>query len=459
MYKSIFRNVYLYVGEEFMKKRKNLLKLAAPIFIEILLFMLLGVADIFMLSQFDDRAAGAVGAANQIINNLNLIFAIISAGTAILVAQNYGANNKKEIENVSAVSILVNLILGIVVSIGIIFWGSTILKSIGVTPDLMKYASEYITIVGGALFLQSILNTAAVIARSHGYTKETMLITVVMNVLNIFGDAIFIFGLFGAPVLGAKGVAIATTFSRFIATIFAYVFLFKKVVPITMFSHLKEKPMKVLKNLVKIGFPSAMENMSYSLSQTLVMSLILANLGETAYITRTYVWTICWFAMLFSIAIGQANQIMIGQAVGAREFNNAYNLGLKNFKISLIFSVLGGIVLFFFGKVFMGLYTDNTEIIILGAATLAVDAFLEPGRTFNIVLINGLRGAGDVIFPVVIAMIMMWGFGVGAGYFFGVVLGYGLPGFWVGFLLDEWVRGLLMYFRWRGRKWSNKFLV
>ncbi|WP_461205334.1 MATE family efflux transporter [Clostridium sp. DL1XJH146] len=440
-------------------KRKTLLQLAAPIFVEMLLFMLLGTADIFMLSHFNDKAAGAVGASNQLINNLNLIFAIISAGTAVLVAQNFGANKKEEIERVSAVSITTNLILGIIISISMVFLGEPILELMGVTSDLMIYASDYIKIVGGALFLQSVLNTVAVIARSHGFTKESMYITMGMNIVNILGDAIFIFGLFGAPILGAKGVAIATTFSRFCATIVALIFLFKKVLPISIFSHLKDKPMNSLKKLIKIGFPSAMENMNYSVAQTVLMSIILVNMGEISYITRTYVWTFCWFAMLFSIAIGQATQIMIGQAVGAKELDKAYQIGLKNFKISVIFATIGGLLLFFFGKSFMGLYTDNTEIIALGAATLTVDAFLEPGRTFNIVLINGLRGAGDVIFPVVMAMILMWSVAVAGGYFFGVILGFGLPGIWIGLLLDEWLRGLAMYFRWKSKKWMNKGLV
>ncbi|WP_018247623.1 MATE family efflux transporter [Orenia marismortui] len=442
-----------------MEKRKNLYQLAGPIFIEILLFMLLGVADIFMLSQFDDRAAGAVGASNQLIGNLNLIFVIISAGTAVLVAQNVGAKRRDEVEKVSAVSLAMNLIVGIIISISMIFFGDQILIKIGVTPDLMKYASEYITIVGGALFFQAILNTLTAIIRSHGYTKETMIITVIMNIINIFGDAVFIFGLLGVPVLGVKGVAIATTFSRICATIAAFIFLFKKILSIKMFSHLNERPLIVLKKLFKIGFPAAMENMSYSLSQTVLMSIILINLGESAYITRTYVWTIVSFAMLFSIAIGQANQIMIGQLVGAREIEEAYQTGLKNFKIAMIFSVLGGIILFFFGQRFMSFYTQTDSIIMLGAVTLMVDAFLEPGRNFNIVLINGLRGAGDVIFPVVMAIISMWGIGVLGGYFFGIVLGYGLPGIWVGLLLDEWFRGICVLFRWRSRRWTKKALL
>ncbi len=442
-----------------MNKRKNLYQLAGPILIEILLFMLLGVADIFMLSKFDDRAAGAVGASNQIIGNLNIIFAIISAGTAVLVAQNVGAKRYKEVEKVSAVSLVMNLGIGMIISLIMVFFGDYILNKIGVTPDLMKYASNYIKIVGGALFFQAVLNTLTAIIRSHGYTKESMMITVVMNIVNIFGDAVFIFGLFGAPVLGVTGVAVATTFSRIVATFVAFLFLVKKILSINMFKSLKKEPINVFKKLVKIGFPSAMENMSYSLAQTVLMSIILINLGETAYITRTYVWTITWFAMIFAIAIGQANQIMIGQLVGAGKIDEAYLTGLKNFKIAMVFSVLGGVALFFFGRFFVGLYTSNHQIIMLGGAVLVVDAFLEPGRAFNIVLINGLRGAGDVIFPVVMAVISMWGVSVLGGYFFGVILGYGLPGIWLGLVLDEWLRGICMLFRWRSKKWTKKALV
>jgi putative MATE family efflux protein len=442
-----------------MEKRKSLYQLAGPIFIEILLFMLLGVADIFMLSQFDDRAAGAVGASNQVIANLNLIFVIISAGTAVLVAQNVGAKRKDEVERVSAISLAVNLLIGIIISIIMIFSGDYILLKIGLTSDLMKYASEYITIVGGALFFQAILNTLTAIIRSHGYAKQSMIITVIMNIINIFGDAIFIFGLFGAPVLGVKGVAIATTFSRIFATIVAFVFLFKKLLPLTIFSHLKERPVRVLKKLFKIGFPSAMENMSYNLAQTVLMTIILVNFGEMSYITRTYAWMIGWFVMLFSIAIGQASQIMIGHLVGANEIEQAYETGLKNFKISMVFTAIGSIFIFFFGKYLIGFYTDNSEIIILGTSVLMIDAFLEPGRNFNVVLINTLRGAGDVIFPVVMAIISMWGVAVLGGYFFGVVLGYGLPGIWLGMTCDEWIRGICMFFRWRSRRWTKKSMV
>ncbi|MGB4045002.1 MAG: MATE family efflux transporter, partial [Halanaerobiales bacterium] len=296
---------------------KKLHQLAIPILIESLLFMLLGVADIFMLSNYSDWAAGAVGAANQFIGNMHLLFAIVSTGTAVLVAQNVGARRYKAVEKVASVALVLNFFLGLIIGLTMIFFGNSILEKMGVTADLMAYASQYLTIVGGALFFQAILNTVTAIIRSHGHTRQTMYITVLMNIINILGDVLLIFGLFGFPELGVKGAAIATAFSKIIATIIALIFMFKKILPLKMFLSLKEKPLNELGGLIKIGFPSAMESMCYSLSQTAIMSIILINLGDNAYIARTYVMTIARFVMIFFNSIGQASQIMIGQLIGA----------------------------------------------------------------------------------------------------------------------------------------------
>ncbi|MDI9478528.1 MAG: MATE family efflux transporter [Bacillota bacterium] len=438
---------------------KKLHQLAIPILIESLLFMLLGVADIFMLSNYSDWAAGAVGAANQFIGNMHLLFAIVSTGTAVLVAQNVGARRYKAVEKVASVALVLNFFLGLIIGLTMIFFGNSILEKMGVTADLMAYASQYLTIVGGALFFQAILNTVTAIIRSHGHTRQTMYITVLMNIINILGDVLLIFGLFGFPELGVKGAAIATAFSKIIATIIALIFMFKKILPLKMFLSLKEKPLNELGGLIKIGFPSAMESMCYSLSQTAIMSIILINLGDNAYIARTYVMTIARFVMIFFNSIGQASQIMIGQLIGAARIEEAYETGLRNYKTAMFFTVLASSGMAILSRYLIRIFTDDPVIIKIAVPVMIVDAFLEAGRAFNVVLINNLRGAGDVIFPVMMAMFSMWLFGVLGGYVFGVTLGYGLIGIWVGNLLDEWLRGISMYFRWKGRKWTEKLVV
>ncbi len=440
-------------------KKLNLYQLTWPIFVEIFLIMLLGSVDIIMLGHFSDHAAGAVAASNQLINFVNWIFVIISGGGSVLVAQNIGANRRGEVEKVVVVSLFVNLILGFVLSICMVFFSHSLLKLMGVTPDLMHYASLYTKIVGGMMFLQALLNTMAVTIRNHGFTKVTMKITIGMNVINVLGDAISVFGFLGIPVLGVTGVAVATVLSKFIAIVVMAVFLFRRIITLSSLKILFNFPSEILRKIIKIGVPSAGENISFNFSNIVVTWIIFTFISQEAYIARAYVMNTVQFALIFSMAIGQATQIMVGQLVGAKEFDEAYMTCLRNFKYAMLFSISTGLLLLFFGKFFMGFFTDDPTIIALGAAVLIVDGFLEPGRSFNLVLINGLRGSGDVVFPVVFGIISGWGFRIGVGYLFGVVLGYGLVGIFIAFLLDEWFRGVFMFLRWKSRKWIKKVLV
>lgn len=150
---------------------------------------------------------------------------------------------------------------------------------------------------------------------------------------------------------------------------------------------------------------------------------------------------------------------MIGQLIGAARIEEAYETGLRNFKTAMFFTVLASSGMAILSRYLIRIFTDDPVIIKIAVPVMIVDAFLEAGRAFNVVLINNLRGAGDVIFPVMMAMFSMWLFGVLGGYVFGVTLGYGLIGIWVGNLLDEWLRGISMYFRWKGRKWTEKLVV
>lgn len=441
------------------EKKITLVSLALPIFFEAILFIMLGFVDIIILSRISDQAAGAVGATNQIMSFFNIVFAIISSGTAVLISQFIGAKESKEAQKTVIVSLSVILLVGALCSFVLVVWNEAILDLIGVTEGLMPFGRTYLGIVGGFLFAQGVLNICTVSMRSYGHAKQTLVITASMNVLNIIGDLVLGFGLLGLPALGVKGVAIATSFSRVVATIAALIYVFKNLVPPSAVLYLRKFPHRILSKLLKVGIPSAMENMSYNVSQLVVTSIILYNLGETMYITRTYVWTMLSISFIFSISIGMANQMLVGRLVGEEKFDEAFHECMKNFRLSFFFSLLVGAVFYFLGHQLIGIFTDDPAIIAWGGAVAMINAFLEPGRTFNIVIINGLRGAGDVVFPVVIAIIFMWLLAVGAGYFFGVILGWGLPGIWVGLLLDEWVRGLIMYGRWQSRKWRTKSLV
>src|SRR5690625_5187132 len=116
-------------------------------------------------------------------------------------------------------------------------------------------------------------------------------------------------------------------------------------------------------------------------------------------------------------------------------------------------------IIYLISKPFLGIFTDNSSIIEIGSFLLLLTVVLEPGRAFNMVMISSLRAAGDVKFPVYIGIVVMWGIGVTAAWFFAIYLGLGLTGIWIAFIADEWIRGMFMLRRWRKQQWVSMNFV
>lgn len=445
--------------EHEIKLEENLFKITWPIFIEALLFMLLGSVDIFMLGKYSDDAVGAVGIVNQIINMLNLLFAIITAGTTIICSQYIGAKKKEEdIMKLVGTSLVINVILGIILSLIIFLFSDFILKCMNVAPEFMLYSTQFIEIVGGFIVIQAIILTFTSVLRSFGFTKICMYTTLVMNGLNIILNYILIFGNYGAPSLGVQGSAIATTVSKIVGTIFLGCYLFKKVLPNFSTKYLKSIAKQEFKNILHMGVPAAGENISYSLAK-LVATVILTHISIAAVTTNSYINNICIFIFVFSVSIGQGSAILVGRLVGRGNLEDAYKLCFSSLKKAFVVSTVLGIIVAILGRQIFGIFTNNEEILALGASVLFINAFLEPGRTFNLVIINCLRACGDVRFPVYVGICSMWTVGVGLAYIFSITLNLGMPGMWIALALDEWVRGIIMYFRWKNKKWYGKSVI
>lgn len=441
-----------------MKKLK-LFNLAWPIFIETALFMLLGFVDVFVLSEYDDMAASAVNTANQVISIVTIVFTVISGASAVLISQYLGAENQKGASRIAALSLTFNLVFGFIISAVLVMFSTPILSFIGAKGAILEFAGQYLSIVGGFLFLQAVLNAISVIIRNHGMTQISMYVTVGMNIINTVLDVVFVLGLFGLPRMGVAGVAIATTFSRVVGTIILLIVLFSKIEKITIFRLLKPFPWKDVVNIIKIGVPSALESFLYNLSQLVVTSIVLNCLTDVELITKTYVQNVTMFFYIFSVSIGQASQILTGHLVGANKLDEAYKQGFRAYRNALLITMATSVIGIIFRTQLMGIFTENTEVIALGANILIINIVLEFGRTTNLVVIACLRGAGDVFFPTGCAIFSMWVISALGSYIFAVVLGMGIYGLWIAFAADECFRGILMIWRWKTGKWRNKRLA
>lgn len=447
-----------------MTKAKNhnrklrMFALTWPIFIELLLHMLMGNADTLMLSQYSDNSVAAVGVSNQVLSIVIVLYSFISAGTSILIAQNIGARNNLAAKEISSVSLSINLAFGLVLSLAVVLLGESLLKGMNLPANLMDEARTYLMIVGGFSFFEALIMASSAILRSNGFTRDMMYITIAMNILNVIGNYIFIFGPFGLPVLGVEGVAYSTVFSRVLGVVATVFILVKRLPGWISIKQLAKWPKKHVKNLLSIGIPSAGEHLSYEGSQVII-TYFVAMLGTEALTAKIYVQNITSFIFLFSLSVALGNQIIIGHKVGAREHESAYHRCMKSLKQALLLTFAASAVIAVFSEELLGIFTENTEIIKVASILILLALILEPGRAINLVVISSLKAAGDVQFPVILGILSMWGVSVTLAYLLGIHFGMGLAGIWIAFIIDEWFRGILMIWRWNKRKWTAKSFV
>ena len=438
--------------------KKNLISLIIPIFFELLLVTIVGNIDTIMLGYYSDEAVGAIGGITQLLNIQNVIFSFINMATAILTAQFLGAKDYKRVKQVISVSLVLNVLLGLILGGIYLFFWESLLQKINLPGELIGIGKYYFQMVGGLCILQGIILSCGAILKSHGRPTETLIINVGVNILNIIGNAFFIFGWLGMPVLGPTGVGISTVISRGIGCVAAFYmmcrycnFTFKK-------KYIKPFPFKIVKNILSIGLPTAGENLAWNVGQLMIVAMV-NTMGTTIIASRTYLMLISSFTMTLSIALGQGTAIQVGHLVGAGEIKEVYHKCLKSLKIALIFAFVTTSLVFLFRKPIMSIFTTNPDILKASLKIFPLMILLEMGRVFNIVIINSLHAAGDIKFPMFMGITCVFTVAVLFSYLFGISLGWGLAGIWLANAMDEWIRGLAMYFRWKSKKWQNKSFV
>ncbi|GIP16218.1 MATE family efflux transporter [Paenibacillus montaniterrae] len=436
----------------------NLFKLTWPIFLEVFLFMLMGIVDTFMLSEISDNAVSGVGAANSFLHIAILIMEVIGNGASIVVAQYLGSRKLLEASRISALAVTLNLIVGLILSATFLVTGKHLLMMMNLQGEVLEHAHSYLAIVGGAIFLQAIINSLAAIIRVHGYTKQAMFVSLGMNIIHIVGNYALIFGHFGMPQLGTQGAAISSVLSRFIAIIVFFWLLYRIMEVRIEWKHYFTLSKTYIKNILKIGIPSALEQVMYHSCQ-MVFLFYVTYLGEAALAARTYANNISMFIYMFAMAVGIGTSIIIGRLVGAGKPDQAYRRVWSSVKSASIISLIMIAIVTLFRVPLMSIFTDDPDVIAIGASVLLLSLVLESGRTINIIIVNSLRASGDAKFPLWVGMFTMVGMSLPLGYLLVFQLEMGLAGVWLAIAADEWARAVIMSLRWKSRGWEKHALV
>lgn len=435
-------------------ERKSLTQLFIPICLETLCYMLAGMIDTLMLSSVGDKAVGAVGTANTYIGIFIIMFSVISSGMIAVMTQYIGAGRVGVAYQARQIGLIFNAILGMLLSLFLFFGAGTVLETVGVAELLMDYAKTYLKIVGGSCILNALIPIFSSYLRAFGHTREPLAATIVGNILNLILNAVFLF-IFD---LGVMGVAIATVISRILNLLIVVYFSHRLV-------HAGEEPERlpnreVLGQIVHIGLPSALETALYNVAMTLVIRFLNQMDSDGINVTaRSYAVQITNFSYCVGAALAQANAIMTGWRIGAQEYEECDRGTRKAAIVGIcVATIMETLIALSSGKLLL-LFTDDSVMLELVGKLLAIDIVLEIGRVSNLVFGNALKTSGDAVFTTVIASIFMYLCAVGGTYLFGIRMEMMVVGAYIGLAMDECIRAICMFFRWKSGKWREKELI
>ena len=433
---------------------KNLFKLTWPIFIEVFFFILMGSLDTLMLAQYSDLAVAAVGISNQLVGLFGIFLNIVATGTTVIVSQYLGAGNDASARGAIKTGFVLNTIIGLIAFTGLFVLGEGVLRLINTDASLMGFAVTYLQLAAVSLIFFSMGQAVSAGFRAYGKPRIVMYVTIGANILNVVLNYIFIFGRFGAPELGVAGAAYATIASRFVM-FFVLMLLMKSIFHIRIWRVVYDR--LFARRILRIGIPSGTENVLWNISQVILISFV-NTMGLEALIARTYVITIMQLVLLFSLSLANANAIIIGYHVGEQTLDEAYQRTIKTFRIAVWSVAIATLLINVLAVPMLSLFTSNEEVIRLGRLLILISIGNEIGRTMNVLFIFSLRSANDTVFPVVMAVISMYGISVFFGYLLGIVFAWGVIGVFVAMSMDEVFRGFVMFFRWRSKVW-HKYAV
>ncbi|WP_354622720.1 MATE family efflux transporter [Psychromonas sp. MME2] len=203
---------------------------------------------------------------------------------------------------------------------------------------------------------------------------------------------------------------------------------------------------------------NAGEILSYNVSQMVIIYFVV-QMGTASLTAYTYAQNIARISFAFALAVGQASQIQTSYFIGKGWIEEILKRVQQYFVVGLIASTTITVLAYLFRFELIDIFSDDPEVLILTAALMGGSIILEAGRVFNLIFISSLKGAGDIAYPVKIGILSMWGISVLLAYLFGIVFAFGVLGVWMAIAADEWIRGVIMMFRWRSKKWLRYTLT
>lgn len=432
---------------------KQLVELIIPLVIEQVLAVLVGLADSIMVANAGEAAVSSVSLVDNVMILLINVFAALATGGAVVVGHYIGQGRRERANKATDQLILFNLVLSLVITAGVYLCHDWILHGVfgKIEADVMANSRIYLLIVAASIPFLALYNGGAAIFRAVGNSKISMETSLLMNIVNVIGNAILIYGM----KMGVVGAAIPTLISRILAAIIMIVLLRRQNQPVHMSAKFEWKfDRHMVRKILHIGIPNGLENSMFQLGKILVLSLV-ATFGTASIAANAVSNTIATFQVLPGMAMGFAVLTVVSQCVGAGEYDQ-----VRYYTKKLMIMVYAAMVLINIAVILLLPFIMQIYNLSAGTAEMAEQILTYHGMCaifiwpLSFTLPNTLRAANDVKFTMYTSVFSMWVFRIIFSYILGKYLGLGVFGIWVAMTIDWVFRATCFVVRYVRGKWK-----
>lgn len=441
-----------------MFSRKQLTRLIIPLVIEQVLAVTIGMADTMMVASVGEAAVSGISLVDSINILLINVFSALATGGAVVASQYLGRREENNARIAAKQLVYATLALSAGIMILSLVTRNGLLRLIfgQISDDVMQNAQIYFLLSALSYPFLAVYNSGAALFRSMGNSKISMYTSALMNLVNVVGNAILIFGAH----MGVAGAATATLVSRILGAVIMMLLLRNRELPIyieRMFH--PEIHMGMIKNILRIGVPNGLENGMFQVGKILVQGLI-ATFGTAAIAANAVANNLACMAIIPGSAIGLAMITVVGQCVGANDFEQAKRYTVRLTGLTYLCMAALNLLILISSTFLIGIYQLSPETSRIAIELIVFHCFacavIWPAA-FTIP--NGLRAANDVRFTMLTSIFSMWIFRIGFSYILGQWLNMGVLGVWVAMSIDWVFRAILFVVRLYRGKWMYRQIL
>jgi putative MATE family efflux protein len=432
--------------------RREIYSLAIPVVFSSLLQRMTTIVDIILVGGLGAAAIATVGLGQLMVLLVMTLGWGLAAGTTVVVAQLWGAQQRDDASRVAFQSVVIGAILGIIISVVGVFASQYGAVFVGANPDVLSLATPYLRIIFLCFTCSLLVNLVSGVMYGAGDARSPLWAAIVMNVIHVLLAYPLIHGLWGLPTLGVTGVAVATAVSECSGAAFLLYVAFKKRLIRT-----GRVPQSVMAPVWRIGIPVLGDRLLQQVGQLLYVKAIILY-GTVAYAAHQVGMAIEAISFLPGLGISLAATTAVGQRLGAQRVRQAVLANREAMRLAVIVMTGMGLVFFFAPSTLLRLFTDDPDVIALGVSFLKIAAIIQVPMAITLVLSGSLRGAGDTAFLFWSTFVGSWALRVPLAWLCATVWHADLTIVWSLMALDWTVRMSMLVHRYRTDHWQRGVL-